>query len=289
MLYFRAGETPIPSLTAASRPPPNVSPPRHVVTAGDKPSFRGDLAATALPEILATIHRHLVPGVIDVSRDGIVKRIFLRDGYVLFATSTDRQDSLGQHVVRRGMVSPVAAAELAKARDASSRRLGEVMVERRFLSPAQVYEAIREQIAGIVWSLFAWDQGEVAFQIGEFREESMVRIDLPLRQVILRGVQHVTEAKRLVARLGRKDTVYEPTFRPEDLIEIALDADEFRLLSLVNAKRSLYELCTKGPKSPGENGKILYAFQVLQLIRQRQEEAPAGGIKIKFRTESEGF
>lgn len=255
-----------------------------VSASGKQPQYRGDLAETALPEMFAMIHRALVPGVIEVSRDGIQKRVFLRDGYVVFATSNDRLDSLGEFVLRTGLISPAGALELAKLRDVSPRRLGELLVERRLLSPAHVHEAIRQQISAIVWSLFGWESGEVSFRIGEFQESNLVRIDLPLRQVILRGIHHVADAKRLVARLGRKDTQYEPIWRAEDLIELALDGEAFKLLALVNGKRTLYELCTQGPASPAENGKTLYAFFVLQLIRVREDEVGTGGVRIKFKT-----
>lgn len=255
--------------------------------AGDQPIFRGELSETSLPEVLSTINRHSMPGVVEANRDGIVKRIFIREGYILFATSSDRADSLGRFVIDRGLISPAAATELAKARDSGTSRLGEVLVERKFLPPAEVQDAIRKQIEGIVWSLFTWERGEVTFRIGQVDEPNLIRIDLPLRYAVLRGVEKVPDAKRLVARLGRKDTVYEPCHRTEDLIEIALDADEYKQLCLVDGKRTLYDLCTQGPRSPGDNGKMLYAFQVLQLIRQRAEDRSSGGIKIKFRTEND--
>ncbi len=68
--------------------------------------YRGDLAQTALPEILYTIDRFQVPGKIEVSRDGLLKRVYLKEGYVVHASSTDREDSLGHHLLRSGVLSP---------------------------------------------------------------------------------------------------------------------------------------------------------------------------------------
>ena len=59
-----------------------------------------------------------------------------------------------------------------------------------------------QQMAAIVWSLFSWEDGEVTFSIGEFEEKGMIRIHLPMQQVILQGVKRVPDAKALVARLG---------------------------------------------------------------------------------------
>jgi len=99
-----------------------------------------------------------------------------------------------------------------------------------------------------------------------------------------------------VARLGRKETVFEPCYRVEELIDVALDAEEYGLLQLVDGRRTLFEICTQGPHSAADNGKVLYAFQVLQLIRRiGGEPAPrpmgreTGAIKIKFKTHGDKY
>jgi len=263
--------------------------------------YRGDLSQTALPEILYTIDRFQVPGVIEASREGMVKQVYIKEGNVVHAISTDREDSLGAYLQRSGALSPEDFRETMRERERSGRRYGELLIERRLLSPAEVYRAIRKQIESIVWSLFYWQEGSVVFSIGEFREAESVRIQLPMRQVILQGIKRAPDAKTLVARLGRKETVLEPCYKTEQLVELALDGDEYRLLSLVDGKRTLFEICTQGPRSASENAKLLYAFQILQLIRsataasaappdpRRAEVTGTGAIRIRFKTRGDKF
>ena len=111
----------------------------------------------------------------------------------------------------------------------------------------------------------------------------MVRILIPMRQVILHGIRRAPDAKPLVAQLGRRETVFAPSYTVADLIEIALDEVELKLLRLVNGRRNLYELCTQGPLTPAENGKLVYAYHLLQLVRLAAPED--GVIKIKLKTE----
>jgi len=139
------------------------------------------------------------------------------------------------------------------------------------LPPGAVYEAIRQHIEAIVWSLFYWQEGEVVFQIGNFEESGLMRIQVPMRRVILGGIKRAPNAKTLVARLGKKEAVFHPTYETEDLIEIGLTSEEFALLRLVDGQRSLYEVCTGGPFSASDNAKLMYAFQVLQMVRQRPQ------------------
>lgn len=259
--------------------------------------FHGDLAETALPEILHTVDRFQVPGVIEASREGVVKRVHIREGNVVHATSTDLEDSLGNFLLRTGRLSSRDFLDTMRVREQLKRRHGELLIERGILSPAEVYDAIRKQVEAIVWSLFYWREGRVTFTLGEFEIGHQVRILLPMRQVILQGIKGAPDAKALVARLGKRDTVFELSCRTEDLVEAALDRDEYRLLALVDGHRTLYEICSQGPHSAADNGKILYAFQVLQLIRRltdapdagtRTREEPSGAIKIRFRTEGGG-
>lgn len=264
--------------------------------------YRADLRETALPEMLLTVERFQVPGVIEAERAGVTKRVYVREGYVVHATSTDRADSLGAYLQRTGKISAEQFTETMKARSGGSRRYGELLIEEGLISPAGIHDGIRKQVESIVWSLFYWEEGAVRFEIGSFQTPTDVRILLPMRRVILEGIKRAPNAKAVVARLGKKETVFEPTFTTEALVQAALGEDEYSLLGLVDGKRSLYELCTQGPLSPPENGKLIYAFHILRLIRrvdaderaaapQLQSEEPAEedhpetkGMKIRFRT-----
>ena len=260
--------------------------------------YRGDLSQTALPEILYTIDRFQVPGVIEACREGIVKQVYIKEGNVVHATSTDREDSLGSYLQRSGIISPDLYLETMRERERTNKRYGVLLIENGVLSPAEVYRAIRKQIEAIVWSLFYWQDGSVIYSIGEFREPDAVRIQLPMRQVILQGIKRAPDAKTLVGRLGRKETVLEPCYKAEQLIELALDGDEYKLLRLVDGRRTLFDICTQGPHGASENAKVLYAFQILQLIRMagvtppppepRREES-TGAIKIRFKTQGDKF
>jgi len=251
--------------------------------------YRGDLAETTLPEMLYTIDRFHVPGVVEARQDRVIKRVYLRAGYVIHARSTDRADSLGVHLLQKKSVRSEILEELSTKRRNSNKRLGVMLLERELLSPAQVLRAIREQIEAIIWSLFYWEKGEVTFGIGELKAGDMVQIQLPIRQCIIQGIRQAPDAKLMVARLGQKDTILEPCYEAEDLVETGLDVGDFKLLQSVDGKKSLYELCSQGPKPAADIAKMLYAFQILHLIcpegqakTEPEGSARHGPVKIKL-------
>ena len=252
--------------------------------------YRGDLRQTGLPEMLAIIDQTRITGVVEAELGEVTKRIYLENGYVVFASSDDIADSLGGYLRRIGRLTDAEFHAAMQKRAKSGERLGEVLIEQGVLSPGQVFQGIREHVEGIVWSLFAWEDGTVTFRLGGFDVNEIVRIQIPLRQVIVQGVKRGANAKSLVGRMGGREILFEPSYRLEDLIEVALDADEYRLLALVDGKRTLYELATKGPLAAQDNARLLYAYSVLQLIRKVGVAEPAvqgaGAIKIRLRADA---
>ena len=198
----------------------------------------------------------------------MVKKIFIKGGQVVHASSSDLDDSLGSFLLRSRRLNPEQYRASMRERRNTSHRYGVLLVELGFLSPSEVYAAIREQIEAIVWSLFAWLEGQVTFEIGEYETDETTSIQLPMQQVILRGIKQTPDAKPLVARLGAKETVFEASYDLEALIESAFEKQDYDLLQLVDGTRTLYEICKNGPYAVAENAKLMYAFQVMQLIRK---------------------
>ncbi len=248
---------------------------------GNSFQYQETLEETALSEMFANIYRHRVPGLFEISHDGKLKRIYINDGNVIHASSTDRADRLGAHLYRTGKLTREQLTETIRLLEETGKRHGQILIEEGMLAPGDLYQAIRGQVESIVWSVFAWQTGEVTFKIGEFHEPLMIKIHLPMRQAIVRGVKQVPDAKALVARLGKKSTVFRPSYCAEDLIEIALNAEEYALLRLVDGERPLYEICTGGPFGVSENARLLYAFHILHLIERLPDNGDSG-VKIRF-------
>jgi len=254
------------------------------------PQYRGDLRQTALPEMLAIIDHTRVAGIVEAVYGDATKKIYLENGYVVHASSSELADSLGNYLRRSGHLSDEQYEAAMERRAGSSRRLGELLIELKLLAPDEVYQSIREHVEAILWSLFSWEEGVVTFTIGAPDLTGFVRIQIPLRQVVIQGVKRAANAKSIVQRMGGRETLLEPNYKFEELIEVGLERDEYELLSRVDGKKTLYELCTGGPFSAADAARELYAFSVLGLIRKsssaRRERPSGGGIRIKLRSES---
>src|SRR4029077_16011803 len=88
---------------------------KHLMSSS-KFEYRGDLSEMPLPEILATILRYRVPGIVSVSRDGRARRIYVDDGLVLFAASNERDLGLTAFLLTRGLLDAETAREAEERR-----------------------------------------------------------------------------------------------------------------------------------------------------------------------------
>ena len=86
--------------------------------------YRGDLRETILPEMLYTIYRHRVAGRIELRRDEVTKIVYIRDGAVIHASSSDIGDSLGYHLRRSGTLTTEQCTSTRRERSQGQKRDG---------------------------------------------------------------------------------------------------------------------------------------------------------------------
>jgi hypothetical protein len=226
--------------------------------------YRSELSVTPLPEILATVDRYKAPGVVECRRGDEVKKIFLEEGQIVFATSSDRADSLGDRLLRDGKITQAQYDESVRLLRTTGKRQGTILADMKALEPKDLFVSLREQIQEIVWSIFAWTEGSVTFSPGREKHLEFVKLKIPVLQAVLQGVRRMPDARSLVARLGNKTTLL---IRTGNNVEgIKLTNDEQALLDRVDGKRVLYELVNSPPLAASENARILYAFFAIELI-----------------------
>ncbi len=252
--------------------------------------FRGDLATTPLAEVLQTVHRYRVPGVVTMSRGGVEKKVFIWRGDVIFASSADLADSLGQHLLRTGMLSEPGLARSVQrlVGSAGTKRHGAILVEMGLLTGAKLRWAVLEQVRAIVASLFDWEGGDVTFRVGEYRTDELIQLKIPTRHIILEGIKAMRDVRRLVSALGPSWTVFAPSYSPAEIGDIGLGPGEVEFLGRIDGVRTLRELVAAGPGDAAHNAKLVYAFCTLKLIAKRDPEMR--GIKrLHWRSPGSGY
>ena len=153
----------------------------------------GNIQESPLPDVLEHLRHHKATGTLTVRSNNIVKCIFLKDGQITFASSTDVSDRLGEMLVKSGKLKRQAlehALELYK-KGAGLKKLGAILVENGMLNPKDLFSGLKSQVKNIIYSLFLWADGEYSFE--ENLPPDMIQLQIDLQELITEIIQRIKQ------------------------------------------------------------------------------------------------
>ena len=170
----------------------------------------GSLARTPVPDVLSLVHSIAQEGELVFSLPDATKRLFLRNGNIVFASSTLLDDRLGEMLLSRGRLDRKTFDD-ASAQTSPAKKFGRVLVERGVLSAHDLYDAVRDQIEGIVHSLFGYSEGTFAFSAGPIPIANPIRLPNPMAHYILEGVRMNDELRSSLEAVNDRLVVLRKT------------------------------------------------------------------------------
>lgn len=165
-------------------------------------SLVGNLEDLGLGDILQIVSLSRKSGVLSLRNRGREGRIVFLRGQVIQATSSVSRDTLGDLLLRKGLVSPdsLRKALHQQRQTLPPVRLGTILCEQFGLSRQAVEAVLREQVENIVYSFFGWTEGVFTFDLGEPEDFPATFFD-PLQFMLDQGLN----PQWLVSEGGRKD------------------------------------------------------------------------------------
>ncbi len=133
------------------------------------------------------------------------KKVFLVDGVPEFASSTDKRELLGEHLIAKAGVMRVEVEMAMSILPRFGGRLGDALVGLGVLRPVELVRAIHEQTVDRYLELFKWRDGEVAFEVGAASGEETFPLGVAPLDLVSRGVREsytATEIQAWLAALG---------------------------------------------------------------------------------------
>ncbi len=231
-------------------------------------SFAGNLATVSLGDILQLVSTGRRSGALVTVRGRQKKQIFFRDGRIIYATSESaEEDRLGQLLVRHGRLTPEQLAEVLKVQKSRGKLLGEIVIERNYLERHELIDALRLQAEEIIYSLFAWGDGEFNFVENRTPPENMPEIDLDTMNVMMEGARRFDEWGRLREELPPPDYFLRMRTRPIMTAEdVTLSPEDLEILALVDGRRQVEEVLQLHPRGEYSAARALYNLLESELV-----------------------
>lgn len=209
----------------------------------------GSLEQTGIPEVLRSLLRPKRTGVLRFTRRKVVKTVYLSGGRLIFATSTDPDDRLGEMLLRKGRISYRALEQSVRAMHAGKRQ-GTLLVENGTIRSKDLVEGVTEQVQEIIYSLFAWDEGSWEFVPGDLPSREVIVLRMSTADLVMEGTRRIQAWSRIRAGVHGLEQRY--ALAPDSsstLAALTLHRDELALLAALDGVMTLEDICAAARQS----------------------------------------
>ena len=237
----------------------------------------GTLEDESFPAVLRPLVRAKRTGPLRVTRGKLLKTVYLSQGRLIFATSTDPEDRLGEMLLRKGLISYRALEESVRAIRAGKRQ-GTLLVENGAIRSKDLIEGVMEQVQEIIYSLFTWEEGSYEFVEGDLPSREVIVLRMSTADLVMEGIRRVSRWGRIRAGVGPLEQQYTLTAEAESLMgSMALRADEVNLVALLDGAMTVEEICSAAREADFQVCRMVWGLWASGLLDRVPQDRPAEG------------
>ncbi|HSB36050.1 MAG TPA: DUF4388 domain-containing protein, partial [Thermoanaerobaculia bacterium] len=184
-------------------------------------TLTGNLDTFSLADLLQWLEINALSGRVTLRRGDVVRTIDLKEGAIVFVSSSRPGERLGVFLARRLVLPEKQVYELLAESFATGRNLTRLIIERKLLTRERLSEAVEALAIEILLDLFRWTNASFDFD-PLFKIEDLIRIHLSLRGQVLafHGVKSLDETAKSLADSSaahEAGALWEREFAPDVL------------------------------------------------------------------------
>jgi len=237
----------------------------------------GEIKGLELPSILYNIYKKSISGILEITKNEILKKLVIENNKVIFVHSNQKEDSLGNYLLREKIIDVAKSKKAAEYMEKKNIRFGRSLVELGYMDYDDLWLHIQHHLKNIVFSLFGY--GDVHYQITTDLDKNLENIilDGDILSIIIEGMRYFTDKKMVYQQLKNVQKVY--LFKSEMVSGLAFKPYEIHILDLVRRETSVKEIIKKSELLKFDTLRIIYLFLVLEFISPEKIE-PSRKVKI---------
>jgi curved DNA-binding protein CbpA len=222
---------------------------------------KGSLRDFSLPRLLLELNKDGVTGTITVTSPRFTKNIYLRDGNVIFASSTFEDDRLGEMLVKAGKITLQQYDKSVELLKTSKKRQGAILVDLGYITPKDLFWGVKYQVKEIIYSVFQIEDGTYEFDEHAVPSDEVITLKISINNLIYEGVSRIDNITRIRREMPEAKTVFRLNEDPAGIFKgIDLSTNDRTILSLVDGKRNIHQLIEESRMNSFDVIKTLYVL-----------------------------
>ncbi|MBN1931091.1 MAG: DUF4388 domain-containing protein [Desulfobacterales bacterium] len=233
--------------------------------------LKGNFETSFLASILQLLCNDKKTGVLRLIRDENEVKIFMKHGAVIYATGSKKEARLGYLLRNKGIISSEQLNTCLALAKEKKLALGEIMVVQGYISKERLKEIIYKQAEDIIFDLFLWEKGSFEYKDAKLNLNGMVVTPLNIMNIVLEATRRVDEMSLISKQITNDRLIFKISQSNQDKKEIKFNADEWRILTLVDGKRTVRQLMNESGYDDFTVYKVLYSLISYGLIEKNEE------------------
>jgi len=205
--------------------------------------LKGRVSDFKLTDTLVGLQLSRKTGILKVESGDIVKRIYIKNGDVIFSDLNQGEDHLGDLLLREGRITREQFDLSVRELQRTKQRQGTVLVKLGYLKPQELAKVVRHQAEEIILSLFGLEHGVFAFEEAPLPTEDIITMKLSAANLIYHGTKNLRDSQFLESSLPSVDDV--PFFSSDtiDLLQgIVMDEAGKKVTACIDGRTSIKEI-----------------------------------------------
>ena len=127
------------------------------------PQYKGYLNEVSVTRLLYRFASAKVTGKLILKNGDVIKSIYIRDGLPEHIDTNKREELFGEILVSKKIITRASLNISLKEQERSRKRIGDIMIEKGYLEPADLMKLLIEQMRTKFFDLFDWVDGSYEF------------------------------------------------------------------------------------------------------------------------------
>ena len=156
-------------------------------------SLSGNLIETQFSDVIAVLRQQKATGTLTCGTGSNEKSLYVKNGHIIFATSMDERDRLGEIMVKNGKITRNQLEQALKLHHNSAglKKIGAIFVEHGFVSPKDLFSGLKMQVRAILHSLFLLTEGPYKFE--ERLPADVIPLQINMEELLREVIQQMKQ------------------------------------------------------------------------------------------------
>ncbi|MCF6246352.1 MAG: DUF4388 domain-containing protein [Desulfobacula sp.] len=243
-------------------------------------NLQGDFEGLTLASILQLLCNDQKTGVLTVSGDDQQSRVFFEQGTIIYASASLKEARLGFLMRNDGVISAQQLQKCLAVAKAEKKHLGKILVDKGYIALDTLKKYNTKQVEAILYNLLFWKKGRFEYKDAKLNLKGMIITQLNPMKLILEASRRIDELSVLKELIPSDKLVFKMSGKVQSKDEIKLNANEWRVLSLIDGTRTVRQVINESSYDEFAVYKIFFSVISSGLIEQKEEvhlDDPADG------------